>query len=76
VAILLALFAVVLVTMGISTIVRIDGASAVGGRIATSAVPGATMYGARARRRAERKASPALFLLASVLTLLAIATLV
>jgi hypothetical protein len=75
-AIFLALVAVVLVTMGISTIVRLDGTLATGGRTATSAVSGATLYGARARRRAERKASPALFLLASVLTLLVIATLV
>jgi archaellin len=74
--IFLALFAVVLVTMGISTIVRLDGTLAVGGRTATSAVSGPRVYGARARRRAERKASPALFLLASVLTLLVIATLV
>ena len=75
-AILLALLAVGLVTMGISTIVRLDGTLAVGGRTATSAVSGPSVYGARARRRAERKASPALFLLATVLTLLVIATLV
>ncbi len=75
-AILLALLAVVLVTMGISTIVRLDGTLTAGGHTATSAVSGPRLYGARARRRAERKASPALFLLASVLTLLVIATLV
>jgi hypothetical protein len=75
-AIFLALFAVVLVTLGISMIVRLDGTLAVGGRFATSTVSGSKAYGARARRRAERKASPALFLLASVLALLVIATLV
>jgi hypothetical protein len=75
-AIFLAVLAVVLVTVGISTIVRLDGTLAASGRTATSTISGAMLYGARARRRAERKASPALFLLASVLTLLVIATLV
>ena len=75
-AILLALFAVVLVTMGISMIVRLDTTLAAASRTATTAGSGPRMYGARARQRAERKASPALFLLASVLTLLVIATLV
>jgi hypothetical protein len=75
-AIFLAVFAVGFVTVGISMIVRLDGTLAAGGRTATSTVSGPRVYGARARRRAERKASPALFLLASVLTLLVIATLV
>jgi hypothetical protein len=75
-AIFLALLAVVLVTMGISTLVRLDGTLAAGGPTATSTVSASKLYGARARRRAEHKASPALFLLASVLTLLVIATLV
>lgn len=75
-AIFLAVLAVGLVTVGISTIVRLDGTVVVGGRTTTSAVSGSKIYaGARARRRAERKASPVLFLLASVLTLLVIATL-
>ena len=73
-AIFLAVLAVGLVTVGISTIVRLDGTLAIGGRAATSGSK--TYTGARARRRAERKASPALFLLASLLTLLVIATLV
>jgi hypothetical protein len=75
-AVYLAVFAVVFVTVGISMIVRLDGALAAGGRTATSPVSGSKAYGARARHGAERKPSPALFLLASVLTLLAIATLV
>jgi hypothetical protein len=75
-AIFVALFAVVLVTMGISTIVRLDATVAVGGRTATPAGSGPRVYGTRARRRAERKASPALYILASVLTLLVVATLV
>jgi hypothetical protein len=75
-AVFLAVFAVGFVSVGISMIVRLDGASAAGGRIVTSAVSGPTAYGSRARRREERKASPVLFLLASVLALLVIATLV
>jgi hypothetical protein len=61
---------------GIGLIVQLDGAFAHGGRFATSAVSGPKAYGSRARRRHERKASPVLFLLAAVLTLLVIATLV
>jgi hypothetical protein len=72
----LAVFAVVFVTVGISMIVRLDGALAAGGPTATSPVSGSKAYGLRAQHRAERKASPVLFLLASVLTLLVIATLV
>jgi hypothetical protein len=75
-AVSLTVFAAVLVTVGISMIVRLDGALATGGRFATSTVAGSKAYGSRARRRAERKASPALFLLGSVFTLLVIATLV
>jgi hypothetical protein len=75
-AVLLAVLAVGLVMVGISMIVQLDGAFAVGGRFGTSAASGSAVRGARARRRTERKASPALFLLASVLTLLVIATLV
>jgi hypothetical protein len=76
-AIFLAVLAVGLVTVGICTIVRLDGTVVVGGRATGSAASGSKTYaGARARRRAERTASPALFLLASVLTLLVLATLV
>jgi len=75
-AVFLAVFAVGFVTMGISTIVRLDRGLAPRARFATSAVTGPLAYGSRARRRNERKASPVLFLLASVLTLLVIATLV
>ena len=71
----LAVFAVVLVTVSILMLVRLD-ALADRGRFAAAAVSGSMVYGSRARRRHERKASPALFLLASVLTLLVVATLV
>jgi hypothetical protein len=75
-AIVLAVLAVALVMVGISMIVQLDGAFAVGGRFGTSAPPRSRALGSRARRRRERKASPAPFLLASVLTLLVIATVI
>jgi hypothetical protein len=72
----MAVLAIVFVTVGVSLIVRLDGALATSGRFATWPVSGSKAHGSRARRRHERKASPVLFLLASVLTLLVVATLV
>lgn len=75
-AVLLTIFAVGFVAVGISTIVRLDGALAVRGRFAPLAASRSSALGARARRRYERKASPVLFLLSSVLGLLVVAALV
>jgi hypothetical protein len=76
----LAVFMVVLavgcVAVGVSLIVQLDGRLASDGRFVTAPISRPKLPGLRARHRAERKTSPVLFLLGSVLALLVIATLV
>jgi len=71
VALILAVVAVGIVGVGVSLIAQFDRSMLPDGRLS-----GSTVSGSRAARRHARKASPALYLLASVLVLLAIATLV
>lgn len=75
-AVYLAVVAFGVVAARIAIIVRLDGTPAPQGRHAPPARFRGTAFGFRARRREGRKASPVLFLLCSVLTLLVIATLV
>ena len=76
VAAVLAVVAVVVVGVGVSLIVQFDRSMLRGVRLAPSARSGSNVSESRAARRHARKASPALYLLASVLILLAIATFV
>ena len=70
IAVLLAVVAVGIVGVGVSLIVRFDRSMLRG------VLSGSTVSGSRGARRHARKASPALYLLASLLVLLAIATFV
>ena len=72
---LLVVVAIVVVTAGVLMIVQLDARLA-GGGAATRHAAALRLPGLRARHRAEDKASPVLFLLGSILTLLVIATLV
>ncbi len=71
IAVILAVVAVGIVGVGVSLIAQFDRSMLRDGRLS-----GSTIWGSRAARRHARKARPALYLLASVLVLLAIATLV
>ena len=75
-AVYLAVVAFGVVAAGVAVIVRLDATPARMGRHAPRARLTATAFGFRARRGEGRKASPVLFLLCSVLTLLVIAALV
>lgn len=76
ITVVLIALAVGSVAVGVSLIVRLDGALASGGRFATPPASVPISDGLRAHRRHERKVSPVLYILSSVLALLVIAALV